>query len=374
MRILINCSNLSGGGGGQVADSICSYTNIFPQHHFVVVYSHALEKVGVRIKSYNNVEAIKYNYPCKNYKSLLTGRNDFLDDLVEQRQIDCVLTVFGPMKWMPKCPHVCGFALSQLVIPESPYFQLMSFSQRLKSRLSRVLDTQIFYRGTKHLYTENPFISERVEALIKHSEVRTITNYYNQVFDDRGAWKYKRIDDFNGISLLTLSSPYPHKNIAISIDIARILKDKHPDFKFRFVLSIKKEDLPPIDQSIEDCFLFLDKVDIEECPSLYEQCDFAFVPSLIECFTAMYAEAMRMKMPIITTDLPFARGLCGEAALYYEPLSAKDAAGAIYNLSNNVKLIKSLVKKGEEQLNIFDTSEQRARKLIKYCEDVCSMN
>lgn len=374
MNILINCSNLSGGGGGQVADSVCSYTNIFPQHHFVVVYSRALESMGARVGNYDNVESIEYSYPSRDYKSLFTGRNTFLDEIVENKHIDCVLTVFGPMKWRPRCSHVSGFALSQLVIPESPYFQLMSFGQRFKSCFSRVLDTRIFCRGTKHLYTENPFISERVEALIKHSEVRTITNYYNQVFDDRDAWKYKQLDGFNGISLLTLSSPYPHKNIAITIDIARILKDKHPEFKFRFVLSIKKEDLPPIDQSIEDCFLFLDKVEIEECPSLYEQCDFAFVPSLIECFTAMYAEAMRMKVPIITTDLPFARGLCGKAALYYEPLSAKDAAGVIFNLSNNDKLIKALVKKGEEQLNKFDTSEQRARKLIKYCEDVCSMN
>lgn len=38
------------------------------------------------------------------------------------------------------------------------------------------------------------------------------------------------------------------------------------------------------------------------------------MPSLLECFTATYPEAMRMERPIVTTDLAFAQGLCGEAA------------------------------------------------------------
>ena len=370
MNILINCSNLSGGGGGQVADSICSYTNIFPQHRFVIVYSRALKVMGEKVKEYDNVESIEYNYPLKDYKSLITGRNTYLDNLVDNKHIDCVLTVFGPMKWKPYCPHVCGFALPHLVLPESPYFRSLPLKQRLKTNLSMAIDTFIFRHGSKFLYTENPYITERVQRLINGSQVRTISNNYNQVFDHKDKWVIRRLEDFDGISLLTLASPYPHKNIPITIQIARILKDKYPGFKFRFVLSINKEDFPSFEDSLEDCFVFLGKVSIEECPSLYEQCDVAFLPSLLECFSAMYAESMRMRRPIITTDLPFARGLCKDAALYYEPLSAEDAAEKIFSLSKNEVVQKDLVNKGVVQLKNFDTSEQRAEKVFKYCEDV----
>ena len=171
--------------------------------------------------------------------------------------------------------------------------------------------------------------------------------------------------------MLTLASPYPHKNLDISVGVARILKQKHPEFKFRFVMSIKEEDLPSYDQSLAEHFVFMGGVAIEECPSLYEQCDVAFVPTLIECFTAMYAEAMRMGLPIVTTDLPFARGLCSEAALYYQPLSAEDAAESIYLLATDSKLRKDLIDKGENQIQEFDNNEQRARKIIAYCEDIC---
>ena len=371
MNILINCSNLNGGGGGQVADSICSYTNHFPQHRFVVVYPKVLNDMGNRIQSYENVESVLYNYPQKDLKSLLTGRNDFLDDLVKTKAIDCVLTVFGPMKWKPKVPHVCGFALPRLVIPESPFFKQMNFEQKLKSKRANLIDTFIFRRGTKHLFTENPYISERVKKLVKGSEVRTISNNYNQVYDDKELWRTKKLNDFDGVSLLTLSLPYPHKNLTISINIAKVLKEKHPDFKFRFVFSVEKEKFPTLDTSIEDCFVFLGRVAVEECPSLYEQCDIAFLPSLLECFSAMYAEAMRMGVPILTTDLPFARGLCGDAAMFYEPLSAEDAAEKIYALTTDESLRHSLMAKGKKQLEKFDTAENRAKKLIEYCEEIC---
>ena len=69
-------------------------------------------------------------------------------------------------------------------------------------------------------------------------------------------------------------------------------------------------------------------MDITECPSLYEQADVMFQPTLLECFSATYPEAMKMQRPIVTTDIEFAHGLCGPAAHYYSPLSAEDAARA----------------------------------------------
>ena len=79
---------------------------------------------------------------------------------------------------------------------------------------------------------------------------------------------------------------------------------------------------------------------------------------------------MRMKKPIITTDLTFARGLCGDSALYYSALSASDAAETIFSLATNKELQKKLVQKGILQLQKFDSYSERSRKIIEACIDV----
>ena len=106
---------------------------------------------------------------------------------------------------------------------------------------------------------------------------------------------------------------------------------------------------------------------------MYQQCDIVFQPTLLECFTAAYPEAMRMERPIITTDLEFARGLCGKAAEYYSAIDAQACADAIYKVASDKLLRERLVAEGKEQLKKFDNYSQRAEKLIKLTEEIVKM-
>ena len=183
-------------------------------------------------------------------------------------------------------------------------------------------------------------------------------------------WKKKDLPDFDGCTLLTISTNNPHKNFAIIPNIALYLKRNFPDFKFRFLLTISENALGVISNEIKDNILFLGWIDISECPFLYEQADIMFMPSLMECFTASYPEAMRMKKPIVTTDLEFARGLCGKAACYYKPIVPESAAKAIVRVATDSSYSEKLVKTGITQLEKFDTYEQRAFKLVKILENL----
>lgn len=371
MNILINCSARLAGGGLQVADSLCCSLDKFEQHNFIVVLSKYMGKTRSRLLSQpsKNVKIIDYsmtNTPIL----LLFGRDKVLDGLVKDCHIDCVLTIFGPIAWTPRCVHVCGFARSHLVIPESPYYLRFSKWQLFKETVHNRILKYFFERAAKYYYTENPYISEKVERLLNVRKVVTITNYYNQIFDNPQKQCFRKLPDFDGITLQTISNYYPHKNLEIAIDIAKILKREHPDFKFRFVFSILESSFPPLEDSMKDCFCFLGALDISECPSIYEQCDIVFQPSLLECFTATYPEAMRMGKPIITTDVAFARGLCEDAAIYYSPLSAEDAADKIYQLANDEERQRELIEEGKEQLKVFDTYDERSKKMIEFCEYV----
>ena len=369
MIILINCSNLKAGGGLQVADSICTQLDHFTQHHFYVVLSSYLNFTKDKIRNYPHVEVYSYDIP-NSFATIIRGRDEFLDELVDKCKIDVVLTVFGPSRWCPKVSHLSGFAMPHLVIPESPFFTRQPLSQRLKWKLWCKVREWSFKKSADYFWTENPYISNRLERLLGDKKVFTVTNYYNQVFDEPELWGKKHtIPEFDGVTCLTVSSYYAHKNLEIIIEVVRIIRNIHPDLHIRFVLTID-EDQMPIPEDMRSSFVFIGKVDVSECPHLYEQSDIMFMPSLLECFTATYPEAMRMEKPIVTTDLKFARGLCCEAACYYSAVDPYDAAEALYKVATDKAYARQLVDNGKRQLAKFDNYEQRTDKLIKVLEQI----
>ena len=352
----------------QVADSVCGYLNCFVQHDFVVVLSRCLKSTGARISEFPNVKVIFYDMP-KNVAGVLTGRNGFLDDLVVGEKVDAVLTIFGPSLWIPKVLHVSGFARAQCLLHDSPFYTTMNKKELFLAYIRQKVWMWAFCRCADVYFTENEYISTLLSRAIGGKYVYTITNYYNQIYDETSRWtRTIRLPFFDGVTLLTITANYPHKNLRILPPTISYLHNKYPGFKFRFVLTVTEAEFAEAGGDIVDDIVFLGKVSLTECPNLYEQCDIVFSSTLMECFSAVYPEAMRMKKPIITTDLPVIRTLCGEAALYYDALSPESFGDAIYRLSMNTKLQDDLVERGGSQLGRYDTSEMRAKKLIGIVE------
>lgn len=366
MKILINCSNLVAGGSLQVADSVCTKLREYPEHDFIVVLSSKLNMTGEYLNNDPKPNIIVYNYDMtKTLKLMVLGREHFLDKLVSKYNIDIVLTIFGPSYWIPKCKHLSGFARGHMVLNKKNYLGLkwtdLWFYKFLKF---------YFKRSAKYYFTENEEVSFNLKRILGNTCVRTITNYYNQIYDNQNRWIKHELPKFNGVTLLTISAPYPHKNLPIILEITQYMKGKYPGFNFRFVVTISSDKFPEIPEQLQENILLIGSVDVTECPSLYQQADIMFMPTLIECFTATYPEAMRMEVPIVTTDLEFARGLCGDAALYYSPFSYQDAAEKIYLLVNDKKLSEHLVVEGKKQLGKFDNYDQRMKKLMDYMNDI----
>ena len=375
MTFLINASNLKNGGGLQVADSICRQLHRFQEHFFFVVLSSQLAATQKAMAGVGNVKCVTYDLK-DDWRSLLLGRNRFLDGLVEENHVDAVLTVFGPSRWRPRVPHLCGFARAQLIKDVNP-----NVNPNFKERLTYAVWRWGFRRSSDTFYTENAYISAILPKIIPGAKVYTVTNYYNQVFDQPENWtrnvNVNHNDNLNEnengkmLTLLTVSSTAVHKNLGIMVPVSEYLERVHPDFCFRFVLTCSEAPFP-LPEHLRKHFVFIGKVDVAECPNLYEQADIMFMPTLMECFTATYPEAMRMDVPIVTTDLEFARGLCGEAACYYSALDAEAAAEAIYKVATDEAYRQQLTAYGKDQLKKFDNYEQRAEKLVGLLEAMAS--
>ena len=144
----------------------------------------------------------------------------------------------------------------------------------------------------------------------------------------------------------------------------KYLNEKYPNFLFRFILTISPNEFF-INNVYAKEVLLLGNVSISECPSLYFQSDALFLPTLLECFSASYPEAMFMKKPILTSDIGFAKGICGDAAMYFNPLCPASIGEAIYRLANNVIERDKLIANGIKRLKVFDTYEERTKKYLK---------
>ena len=227
-------------------------------------------------------------------------------------------------------------------------------------------------KSADNYYTENPMITERLQKKFPQKKIFTVTNNANQIFNHPDQWdKSLTLPKFDGLTLLTVAANYPHKNLLIVIPTCQYLEENYPNLRFRFVLTIDgNDDTKWQSEVVKRHVVFLGPVKIQQVPYIYKQCDVMFLPTLLECFSASYAEAMVMRKPILTTDLVFARGLCGNAAIYYDATSPEALGKEIVRIADDSSLRERLVIAGDKQVMAFDTFDQRAEKLVKIVESI----
>ena len=366
MTILINCSNLKVGGGLQVAHSFLYEIKTNVEHQFIVVLSDFLKYQIDQTEFPDNFKFFHYSIKPSAYKAIF-GTDNFLSDLEDKYNPEVVFSVFGPTYWQPKAKHICGFAKPDYIYKNSPYFKQLSFFQKLKLAAMEFFHMFDIRNNNEGLITESPDVTKILKEKVSQP-VYTVTNYYNQIFENESLWDKKNIinEPEDTIKLLTISANYPHKNLGIIKKVIPVLKEHFPEFQFKFFLTIDRSEFGISESdSLHDNIEFLGKVSIAQCPNLYSQCHFLFLPTLLECFSASYCEAMYMQKPILTSDLSFATAICGQAALYFDPTDAMEIANNIVDLASNRRLQNQLVENGLQQLHTFDTAKIRAEKYLQ---------
>ena len=195
--------------------------------------------------------------------------------------------------------------------------------------------------------------------------VSSITVATNNASDSFYSEKFcfNAINPQKKLNILFVSSYYEHKNHQILPGVYNYLKALSIDIKI--LITLDDNDYNNF-TNIKECegINNLGRLNYIECIEQYKNCDIVLMPSLLETFSAVYPEAMISKTPLIVSDLPFARSLCREAALYFDPEKPEEAGRMIVKLINDPELQKRLVMKGLERLKYFDTPEDRLYKLI----------
>jgi glycosyltransferase involved in cell wall biosynthesis len=264
--------------------------------------------------------------------------------------------IFTPMGTGPLragVPRVAGWHDGTAVYPESPMWVGLPTAELLAERL-RTAYAAAALRGAARVCVQTSTMGRRVSAVlgVPHERIRVIPNGLSSFL--AGEAPAREGTGIGGAGagdrwlvprrILVVTTTMPAKNLpalpriaralaALGVDGVEILATLAPDAGAR-EMGLE----PPPGGAGRDgggsgadgdvggvvapgpvpvrC---IGGVPHERLGDLYRSGSVVLVPSWVESFTAVYPEAWHFGVPVVTSDLDFARDLCGRAALYAPP-------------------------------------------------------
>jgi glycosyltransferase involved in cell wall biosynthesis len=128
------------------------------------------------------------------------------------------------------------------------------------------------------------------------------------------------------LRLIYPAAGYPHKNHAL---LASATHDSEwPVLVQQLVLTIDPQSAPSDDASL----LCTGRLASEAMVAAYDAADALLFLSKAESYGFPLVEAMWIGLPIVCPDLPYARTLCGDAAIYFDPDKSQSLVLALRTL------------------------------------------
>lgn len=330
MKALINCANLHVGGGVQVAVSFLYELSLLSNRDLTYIdilvsqeISGALDRLGLDITVFGRYEIID-TYGLKAFFSKLNNKI---------KNYDVVFTVFGPNYLRVRAKkEIVGFAQSWMLNFNNPVSEKMSCLRRNVLRAKFFIQWLFFLRAD-HYIVELEHVKK---GLIKNKgvdeqKISVVYNTVSSLYLDESKWKTICIEKGNEkLSLGIVTRDYPHKNIGILPAVAQVLESKH-NLEVHFYTTLNESEWGARDEIFKRYVSTVGSLSPDQCPSFYEQIDGVVFPSLLECFSATPLEAMVMTKPLFASDRGFVRDVCGDHAIYFDPLDAEDIALKIAN-------------------------------------------
>lgn len=365
MKIVINSAHQRFGGGVQVALSFLNECKSHTEHEFVVWAGPGLKNTLDESDFPSHFSFHYFDFGTINFKQA-RRINQTLQERERQENPDVIIATSGPSYFHSKAPQIIGFNLPLYIYPETPFLKILSRFKKWKLALRKRIHFFYFRRDAAAYVVQTDDVNQRVRTALKTDKVFTVTNTCSSVFRNPQQFPTKLpVNKSETFRFVTISSYYQHKDLEIIPKVQHRLKSLGY-MNVEFVLTLNDVDFKNHIGS-HDGIINIGPIKPAECPSLYAECDGMFLPTLAECFSAAYPEAMIMRKPIVTSDLGFAKSICGEAALYYRPMDADAATTKIIQILNEPLLREQLVKKGLAELNKFDTPAERANKYLDLC-------
>lgn len=329
VKVLVNCSNLHVGGGVAVASSFLdcldpSYCSDDFEIHVLVSSSvnDNIVSLGVntnRFASYKIKDIVGIKGLMPHMRRCLKG-------------FDLVFTVFGPnYGFSGNVKNLVGFAQPNIIYPRHPLINILTVRERLFRRLKYLAQTWFFSKSSA-IVVELDHVKHRLKKKsgFQDKRIYIVKSAVHHVYLDKNRWEDLDIDVSSGdLCLGVISRNYLHKNLSILPRVKEILSDKY-SLDVSFFVTFTSREWSECKPEFKMSIINVGGLNLAQCPTFYSKMDGVIFPSVLECFSAVPIEAMKLKKPIFASDMDFIRDVCGTHANYFNPLSPESVAKSVY--------------------------------------------
>ena len=273
--------------------------------------------------------------------------------ILRKKKVNIVIN-FADIPIRTNIKQVFLFDWSYAVYPNSKVWKLMGLFDFIVKKI-KLYFFKKFVKYVNVLIAQTNTMKDHLSSLYRIKNIEVVPNAVSLENLSGGVVKYYNLP--SGFKFLYLTHYYPHKNIEIFLEIAKRIKAQNLDFKLittldpaqhkdanKFLCNIKV-------LGLENIIINVCAVNMENVPSLYKQCDALLMPTLLESFSGTYVEAMYHRKPILTSKYDFAKDVCQNAAIYFDPHDADEILSTMKSISELVPVRERLVLEGSDVLS-----------------------
>jgi glycosyltransferase involved in cell wall biosynthesis len=118
--------------------------------------------------------------------------------------------------------------------------------------------------------------------------------------------------------------------------------------------------------AISDMVVELGSVPYHQLHKVYRRADIYVTPAYTETFAHPLVEAMASGVPVVASDIPVHREICGDAAMYFPKFSAEDLADAVAGVAQSAGKARGMAESGLARSRQFSW-----RKHVEAILDLC---
>lgn len=375
MKILINAigAKKNAGGGLQIALNFVgtalqdNYHN--NEYYFLISMDLA---VALSLTESNHV----YVFPAQpDFKHTYIKVRKTIKTLVRKIDPDVAYSIVAPSYFSLGCKEVMRITNPWVVHPNKYANRTLDVKGKLRNMIYCTIQKHLI-RKCHYFVTQAKYTAICIAKIagVPETNVRVISNVLPAVYvgGDNSS-----VADSEWVNVVSVTVPYPHKNLDIIPDVLKCLRDKHGIENVRFHVTIPEGTsiLKLILQRLKDYgfqnrLINHGRMSQIELANMYRHSQMMFLPTLLEVFSASILEAMYFDLKIVASDFPFNSEVIKDAGLLFRPTDAEDAANKLATIIQNPELQNELSEKMKERLKLYRDYKAHFDSTISFLEEV----
>lgn len=289
---------------------------------------------------------------------------------------DVVYSISAPSYFSFKAPEVMRFTNPWVTHPNKYAWSVLSIKEKVYYYLYGLNQKRIIKKA-RYFITQTETCAKGIQKVTKvpTENIKVVANVLPAAFS---SLDNSPVNDNDYINVACVGAATTHKNFDIIPSVLYELK-KISCNNVRFHVTLP-EDEPTLELllkkarglGLEHCIINHGRLSQSELGEMYRRCQFCFLPTLLEVFSASTLEAMYYGLPIVATDFTFNREVLADSALYYKPKDPKSAAIRFVEIIQNDHLQKELKKKMKERLELYNDYNSHFDSIVAFLNKVGS--